>query len=217
MDNEWRIWQFADSAFPSSGFAHSGGLEAAYQHRIVIDGASLEQFLNSSRTQLIAGVLQFVCAAYDSPSQFGVIDEQCNLFLNNHVANRASRLQGKAFLSLAARIFDSSMLTSLVDMTRYGRASAHLAPVFGVVMRASDISRQRALNLFLFTTLRSYLSSAVRLGIVGPIEAQQIQAKLTAPSTFDDGSKAKAPVQTSPILDLLQATQNRLYSRLFQS
>jgi urease accessory protein len=61
----------------------------------------------------------------------------------------------------------------------------------------------------------------VRLNIVGPMDAQAIQHQLSvtaeevlkhcASLTLDDIA------QTSPLLDLWQSAQDRLYSRLFQS
>ena len=34
----WRFLQLVDAAFPSGGFAHSSGLEAAVQARDILDG-----------------------------------------------------------------------------------------------------------------------------------------------------------------------------------
>ena len=99
--------------------------------------------------------------------------------------------------------------------------AAHLAPVFGAVANAFELSIDLAVRLFLYMTLRGLISSGVRLGIVGPLEAQAIQYRL--------GSHAEAlanrgvdlelasVAQTSPVIDLLQAAHDRLYSRLFQS
>jgi urease accessory protein UreF len=78
-----------------------------------------------------------------------------------------------------------------------------------------------ARGLYLFQAARGVLSAAVRLGVVGPLEAQALLA--AARRTGDEVSAATAgrrPEQaaaTSPLLDLWQAHQDRLYSRLFRS
>ncbi len=77
------------------------------------------------------------------------------------------------------------------------------------------------MRMFLFLMMRGVVSAGVRLGIVGPMHAQRLQAqmapeceRLLAESlmwTLEDAG------QTSPLLDLWQGMQDRLYSRLFQS
>jgi urease accessory protein len=116
----------------------------------------------------------------------------------------------------AAGIFDIGAIRSLAQNVREKRLAVHFAPVFGSVARAMRFDEDRSLNLFAFIALRGLISAGVRLGIVGPIEGQQIQVRLSAenaPITGDGGE----PAQISPMIDLLQTTQDRLYSRLFQS
>jgi urease accessory protein len=73
----------------------------------------------------------------------------------------------------------------------------------------------------LYGTARGVLSAAVRLGIVGSFEAQRLQSAC-APRLEEIANRCAAwsiddLAQTAPILDLLQAGHDRLYSRLFQS
>jgi urease accessory protein len=211
--NDWLLWQLADSAFPIGSFAHSGGLEAAWQHGAVRDAAALEEYIVASLRQTACGPAWFVAAAWRESDRWADVDAACDLFLNNHVVNRASRGQGRALIASAARAFGMDALTGFDRYTRGGRTPPHLAPAWGVVCRAMGLDAPRTTNLFLFAAARSLASSAVRLGIVGPIEAQQIQARLAS----REWTVADEPVQTAPILDLLQGTQDRLYSRLFQS
>src|SRR5258707_5324597 len=50
-ENDWLIWQLIDSAFPTGGFAHSAGLEAAWQHGEVRNSGELVSFLEASLQQ----------------------------------------------------------------------------------------------------------------------------------------------------------------------
>lgn len=212
-EDDWLIWQLADSAFPSGGFAHSGGLEAAWQHGQVRNISELAAFLESSLRQLGHASLPFVNAAHDDPNQLTALDLCCDAFLTNHVANRASRLQGRAFLSSTAKIFPGRKIGP--------PPCSHFAPVFGATLRAIGLGRACAGKLFFFQHLRSLMAAAIRLGIVGPMEGQALQHRLSVPAREILAECGALPVaeaaQTAPLLEIWQGTQDRLYSRLFQS
>src|SRR3979409_495092 len=100
--NSWLVWQLVDSAFPAGGFAHSYGLEAAWQQGEV-NAASLPAFVRDAIAPAGASGLPFVMAGFDDPDSLFVIDERCDAFLRNPVANRASRVQGRAWIGTVER------------------------------------------------------------------------------------------------------------------
>ena len=211
---DWLVWQLLDSAFPTGGFAHSVGLEAAWQHGEVRNRVELGSFIEAGLQQLGRAALPFVTAAFAAPEKLGEFDQLCEAFTTNHVVNRASRAQGRALLAAVTRIFlERSALPPLM--------SAHFAPVFGACLRRLDISRETTTRIFFFNHLRSVLAAAVRLNIVGPMAAQVLQHKLSAQAEAVRQECAALTLdeiaQTAPLLDLWQGAQDRLYSRLFQS
>jgi urease accessory protein len=223
------IWQLMDSAFPTGGFAHSSGLEAAWQHGEVRGRVELLSFAETSLDQLGHGYLPFVMAAFDAPERLAQFDQLCDAFTTNHVANRASRAQGRAFLTAVERIFPerraptrlvAGLETKLAESV-LGAPFAHFAPVFGACLRQLHISRATTARMFFFNHLRSVLAAAVRLNIVGPMEAQMVQHKLSARAELVRQKCERLTLdqiaQTAPLLDLWQGAQDRLYSRLFQS
>ncbi len=230
--SDFLLWQLADSAFPTGGFAHSLGLEAAWQHGEVRNRGELVSFVEAGLHQLGRTALPFVSAAHAEPERVEEFDHLCEAFTTNHVANRASRAQGRAFLVAVERIFlvgqasrlspsanpeNINMETGKMPVLRF----CHFACVFGVALRKLDVPSDITNRLFFFNHLRGVLAAAVRLNIVGPMEAQTLQYNLTPKVeaiiknceslTLDDIA------QTSPLLDLWQGAQDRLYSRLFQS
>lgn len=226
MAPDWLIWQLVDSTFPAGGFAHSGGLEAAWQAGLLGDASGLPGLLRSSLRQTARGAAPFVAATCRDPTRFEHADVICDAVMSNHVANRASRSQGQAFLATASRVFAQPAIGEFAAASRSSVAGAarrclHLGPVFGVVAAGLGVEAPAACSLFLFLSLRSFVSAAVRLGIVGPLQGQSIQETLSYEA--DDLVRLSIDLNiddvalTTPLLDLAQATHDRLYSRLFQS
>jgi urease accessory protein len=218
---DWLVWQLADSAFPNGGFAHSGGLEAAAHLGEIRNRAAFEQWLGASLRQMGRATLPWVSAAWRGERSFEELDAMCDAFLSNHVANRASRALGQAMLATTTRAFESPQPRELRAQVLDRNLPGHLAPVFGAVVQALGVDLLTSLRLFAFTQLRGWISSAVRLGVVGPLEGQALQnramplAEATVADARDLGVNDIA--QTAPFLEILQGHQDRLYSRLFQS
>jgi urease accessory protein len=217
----WQLLQIADSAFPTGGFAHSSGLEAAVQHGRSRTAGDLGVYVGEHLWNVGWASLPFVTAAFDAPGDVWALDAWNDAAITSHVANRASRTQGRTFLATCARIFDDPPVLALAARARTREVSAHLAPVFGASLAALGASRHEAQALHLYLALRGVSSAAVRLGIVGPHEAQRLQR--SHGSTLDGvlaacGDLAPDDAATAfPLLDMMGATHDRLYARLFQS
>lgn len=214
----WIVLQLADSAFPTGGFAHSAGLEAMLQAGEL---ASVERFCGELVEQLAQGSLPIAGAVHDEPGRLAELDVFTRATLWSHVAARASRAQGRALLDVAARSFRHDVLVDARGRLARNELDGHLAPVFGFVTRALGVARDEALATFLHLGLRGALSAAVRLGCIGPSEAQTIHHRMHGAL---DAALSRARTlgvdevaQTAPLVELIQTTHDRLYSRLFQS
>ncbi len=214
----WIVLQLADSAFPTGGFAHSAGLEAHVQAGEL---GSVEAYCVDLVDALARGSLPLVSAVHAEPSRLAEVDAFTTAMLWSHVAARASWAQGRALLEVAARSFGHAALLAARARLANHELGGHLAPVFGFVTRSLGVDRDEALATFLHLGVRGALSAAVRLGVAGPTEAQQLHHRLhpvleaalagARDRTLDDVA------QPSPLVELIGATHDRLYSRLFQS
>jgi urease accessory protein len=216
---DWLAWQIIDSAFPTGVFAHSWGLEAAWQQGEVPDVGALQRFLQASIQQTAYAALPLLNAAYRRPARWLELDELAEAFLTNSVANRASRVQGRTLVSTVARIWPSEATAALAQSAE--QRCAHVAPLSGVVFQMIGLPLETARTAMLFGTARGVLSAAVRLGIIGSYHAQRmhhdagrdLELLLERSSALD----ADDVCQTAPVLDTLHSAHDRLYSRLFQS
>ena len=129
--------------------------------------------------------------------------------------------QHNELLRSAIAAFDLPALNSLQQTIRQEALPSHQVPIWAAVTEALEIPLEQAARMFLFLTLRSLISSAVRLHVTGPLAVQALQYQIGPFSeTLVESGLARSLAeisQTAPLMEMLQGTQDRMYSRLFQS
>jgi urease accessory protein len=214
----WLLLQLVDGTFPSGGFAHSNGLEAGATLGGVDDVAS---FLDQVLGQATSCALPFVRAAAEAPDRLPAFDERCDATIPLAVQNRASRAQGRALAGAVARVFDHDQRILALAYHARETGPAHHAPVLGAVFGALDITPRDAMIAYLHGAVRNVLSAGVRLGMLGPLEAQKIQLQ-RAPLLERLLVRAEKMglddvAQTAPLVEIWGAKHDELDARLFQS
>ncbi len=222
MHRDWILWQVVDSAFPTGGFAHSVGLEAAKQAGQVRDEDDLFDFSQTVLQQTSETALPYVDGVFHAPELITQADQHCDTFLVNPVANRASRAQGNGLIVAAAAAFPGEY--AFANLKRTARREGwpmHAAPLYGVIFRQLQIPLDDIRRSVLYVALRTVLSAAIRLNIVGPLRSQALQQAL---ALYAEHLLQRSPqtdfhrvTQSAPVLDLWQSSHDRLYSRLFHS
>jgi urease accessory protein len=104
---DWTQWQILDSILPTGGFAHSYGLEAAMQSRMVNNQEDLRSFVIQILENTGSLLLPFVYCACKSPDSatWVRLDQLLEATLTNEIGRKASVSQGSALLRVAASVF----------------------------------------------------------------------------------------------------------------
>ena len=207
----------ADSALPAGGYAFSNGLEGAYQLGLLAASGALDEFVHSALMAAAYGEIPFIHSCY-AESDAEAVAKMAHFYdalIAAPAMRRASLVLGKNWLRLMAGLYPEVKFATL------RRAPAHYAVVFGLALKAAGLAQADAQCLYMFQVLRDQMSAAVRLGIVGPLEATQRQLGLYGYCEQLLAAVAGRPyaqaTRCTPQLDIAQSVHDELYSRLFQS
>ncbi|XVF37058.1 hypothetical protein REPUB_Repub19eG0113100 [Reevesia pubescens] len=222
---QWSQWQLLDSILPTGGFAHSFGLEAAIQARLVLGPDDLKTFIIHLLENTGSLLLPFVYSTTMNPAleNWQKLDRILDATLTNEVGRKASVSQGSSLMRVAASVFtEVPSLKSMRDVSiGSGIVSFHHAPAFGLICGLVGMDSETSQRAYMFTTMRDVISAATRLNLVGPLGASVLQHQIALIAEAMLKKWMDRPVedacQTAPLLDTIQGCHGYLFSRLFCS
>ncbi|PWA84438.1 Urease accessory protein UreF [Artemisia annua] len=222
---QWSKWQLIDSILPTGGFAHSFGLEAAMQSRIVSHPEDLQTYVIHVLENTGSLLLPFVYTATTSPDlqTWQQLDMILDATLTNEISRKASVSQGSALMRVSSSVFveiPSLKMMRSASLSN-GDVRFHHAPIFGLVCGLLGFDSETSQRAYMFITMRDIISAATRLNLVGPLGAAVLQHQVTfvAEELLKKWKNrgVDEACQTSPLLDTVQGCHSYLFSRLFCS
>jgi urease accessory protein len=222
------LLQLADACFPSGGFAFSNGLESLAKLGYVKRMEDFRQYLDCHLEQLTSAELPFLNSAYaswDDPDarapRFRDVVLEWDAWTFMPSQRRGSLSQGQAWTRATEEAFDSPSVRAVRPRFLREKLPLHFLMVFAATLRAGSVSLEDSQSLLLHMALRDQLGAAVRLGLLGSLQAQKLHRVY-----IGVGEKYRAErrewgypmaMRAAPMIDLAQASHPNLYSKLFQS
>jgi urease accessory protein len=178
------LWlQLHDSAFPAGRLVHSHGMEEWLATRPDTEAAAIEavvvEYLTHGYAPLDGTITAAAWRAAPSSECLLGLDDLTSSYKLFDNARTASEAAGRQLARTAERI-------GLVDGDRYlaavrtGTCAGHAAVVEGALQAHLGVTLHTAVLGSLRSLSASMLSAAIRLGRLGPLQAQRIQVRNVA-------------------------------------
>jgi urease accessory protein len=217
-----RALQHSDSQFPSGGFAFSQGLESSSQLVAQLGEFDLANFLHSQIVHRWAdGDRVALVRAHRCGFDFTALadlDAEVEASTFSDSLRLGSKRNGIALLTTHERI-GTPQAQNYRAMIRSGAAHGHLMVVQGLLWRAIEIDETTATLISGYQAATSLTTAAIRLGLVGAIEAQKllertfllIECIVALPVADDEPVRSFVPL-TEIAIAMHGASGQRLFS-----
>ncbi|NJK57986.1 MAG: urease accessory protein UreF [Pleurocapsa sp. SU_5_0] len=225
ISQQLALMQLADSFFPTGSFTLSHGVESLVQTGKIQSVQDLQVFLqlllhNKVGTTDLVALLHSHRGIKDGNLEAArQADRQ--LFAQTAIAKirETQRQSGRALLMVSSSTWQDERLEILNREAATGKIHCLHPVIFGAVAAIAGLSEQNTVLAFLHSLVTSILSAAIRLGVLGHIQTQQILRSL-APDLEAVWSTAKSMNleqmwSCTPSIDLAQMQHPKLAQRLF--
>lgn len=171
--------QHADSFFPSGAIAFSWGLEGLATDGVVMDAVTLGGFVRGQLLHRWAPFDRpFVAAAMETDTdRVYALDREIECLSLTKEQREGSARAGRSLLAVHERLGTADSVSYRAAI-RDGRAHGHLPTVQGFVFGRLDFKPEVAQTASAYGVAVGAVSAAVRLGMVGAIDAQKIIAEV---------------------------------------
>ena len=221
------LLQLADSFFPSGSYTLSHGLESLVQSGTITAAEEVETFVRLllcnkvGSTDLVALAHAYWAShRHDLPA---VAEVDARLFSQTPIEKTriAQRQSGRALLMVASKTWPHPQLTTLSEQTAAGSLNCLHPVVFAVVAQIAGLDQQSAALAFVHGFVTGLLGAAIRLGVIGHLQAQQIRRAIAedmaAACQAAAGRSLDDMWSCTPLIDIAQMQQAKLSRRLFAS
>ncbi len=220
-----QLLQITDSAFPLGGYAFSYGLESMAKLGHIRDVVALRKYLSNVLAQIVSSEVPYVNSAFRGRSTgYEVLEKvfrSFDSFVTVPSIRKASITQGRSLLTVARSAYPDYPVSQFADWLGARKLKPHFAPAFGSIAKLVGLSHELAVKGYLYMSLRDQTYAALRLGMLGPHQAQKILSELLVEIDSAAGPalglEYHQAFKVSAVLEIAQAHHPMLYSRLFQS
>lgn len=169
--------QHGDTFFPSGGMAFSWGLETLHADRMLPSAIEIESFLVGQLAHRWATcdrvALIRTHEAADDLDRVAACDSELESLALARELREGSRRAGATLLRIHSQL-GTPQADAYRERVRSGQAFGHVAAVQGLLWRGVGMSSEEAQITSAHTLCLGVLGGAIRLGIIGHIDAQKI-------------------------------------------